>query len=230
MLVFANGCSMTMGAELVSPETDAWPAILAERMNAPLRNVALGGAGNDRIVRTTMTFVAEYLGSGGATNDLFVLIGWTSPDRREVAFSQEEGTADPDQFWISLQMHFPPQDAPEDLVALRRVIRRSFWSDRESLTRYLTSVISLQSFLAAEGVRHLFTQALPIAQPHPELTMLRKRVRRDRFAGFDDPSGDFLTFVRAGGFPSGPDGHPLRAGHRAWAERLAKHVELRWRR
>jgi hypothetical protein len=58
--------------------TEGWPNLLAEKLNIPLVNLATPGAGNDRIVRTTV----EYLYNNPLPNPLYV-IAFSHSSRRE---------------------------------------------------------------------------------------------------------------------------------------------------
>jgi len=223
MLLYANGCSMTMGAELPDAAACAYPSLLAKRFGLKLFNNAQGGSSNCRILRTSIQWVCEYLGDGGRPEDLFVLIGWSGPDRREIAFSAEE-LSDGDVFWRSLHIHHALDGAPADFVQLRKLIIRSFWCDRESMTRFLIAVQSLQGFLASRSIRFCFCHAMPVCELHPELVPLVRNVNRDSFFEFMSSSMDFLTYCTQACLPKGALQHPLQEGHELWAGLLADFI------
>lgn len=82
MKIFFNGDSNTHGSELYYAKQDAYPYKLAELFNAEVAdNPALGGASNDRIIRTT----EEYLRKCEAENDYpdLIVIGWSEPNRTD---------------------------------------------------------------------------------------------------------------------------------------------------
>jgi Family of unknown function (DUF6071) len=210
MLMFANGCSMTMGAELAEPDKSAFPAIVAKHFGCELLNLAHGGSSNCRILRTSLVWIAEYLRDGGKPEDLFVLIGWTAPDRREFGLSEEEGTADPNLFWRNIHIHHQLADATPDLIQLRKLIVRSFWCDRESMTRFLVAANSLQGVLKSHGIDYCFVHAMPICNVHPELSALAGVIDTSRFFSFLEPQSDFLSRSRdPWRVPIGPLKHPL---------------------
>lgn len=226
MILFANGCSMTMGAELADPHTASFPALLARHFGLELANIALGGASNCRILRTTLMWIADYLGHGGRPEDLFVLIGWTSPDRREFGLSENESSQDANTFWRYIHIHQQFADATPDLIQLRKLIIRSFWCDRESMTRFLLAASSLENVLASHGIRHCFVHAIPISSLHPELRDLAGAIDARRFFNFLQPQGDFLSTSRdVWSVPIGPLKHPLEEGHLRWSRLLIDHIE-----
>lgn len=73
MRIYACGCSFTYGDELTSPDVYAWPAVLANKLNASVVNDAERGGTNARTVyRTIKHSQHEY--------DLY-LIAWTDYSR-----------------------------------------------------------------------------------------------------------------------------------------------------
>ena len=82
MKIYFNGDSNTQGSELYYARQDAYPYKLAELFNAEIvDNPALGGASNDRILRTT----EEYLRKCEENNEYpnLIIIGWSEPNRTD---------------------------------------------------------------------------------------------------------------------------------------------------
>ena len=225
MLLYVNGCSMTVGMELSNPAASCYPSLARRGVSGmELFNDAQGGSSNCRILRTSLLWICTYLQNGGRPEELFVLIGWSGPDRREIALSSEEHASDQNHFWRSLHVRHQLPDAPPDFIRLRDLIIRSFWCDRESMTRFLVTINSLQGFLLSNEIRFCFSHAMPICPLHPELTPLVRSVDRDRFFRFMDASMDFLTFCNDAGVPAGAFHHPLEQGHERWAAHLANFI------
>lgn len=210
---------MTFGAELADADKSAYPVLIATALSMDLYNHAENAGSNSRVLRTTLLWVSEYLQNSGRPEDLFVLIGWTGPDRHEFALASEEHS-DPKLFWRSLHVHYELANETSDFVRLRKLIRNSFWCERECMTRYLVTIASLQGFLASQGIRFCFSQALPICHSHPELVPLVQAVDRKRFYGFMDTDKDFFTCFTRAKLPGGPNFHPLEQAHEFWARQL----------
>ncbi len=225
MLLYANGCSMTIGAELADPAESCYPSLIAKKFGMTVFNASQAAGSNSRILRTSLLWVANFLQNGGAPEELFVLIGWSGPDRREFGLSSEEGAPDPELFWRSLHINYQLPDSPSDLIRLRKILQRSFWSNRESMARFLIEVNSLQSFLIHNSVRFCFSHSIPVCPLHPELTPLAKSVNSETFYRFMDPGTDFLTYSRSAGVPFGPMHHPLEEGHEKWACQLSAFIK-----
>jgi hypothetical protein len=217
---------MTMGAELADPDKTSFPALTAKHFGLDLLNLAYGGSSNCGVLRTTLMWITEYLRDGGKPEDLFVLVGWTAPDRREFGLSEEEGTLDPRLFWRNIHIHHQFADATPDLIQLRKLIVRSFWCDRESMTRFLVAANALQGVLKSYGIRYCFLHAMPICNVHPELSALASAIDASRFFRFLVPQSDFLSMSREPWrVPIGPLKHPLEEGHRRWSSLLIDHVQ-----
>jgi hypothetical protein len=80
-----NGCSFTYCQGLRYPHEEGWPKLLAEKLDVPLINLATPGAGNDRIVRTTV----EHLYNNPLPNPLYV-IAFSHSSRREEFYKHSE--------------------------------------------------------------------------------------------------------------------------------------------
>lgn len=76
-MILANGCSFTEGYDLPRA-ADAWPFQLGNILNQSVTNLALGGASNDRIVRTLKESLSQSMPD-------FVVVGWTQFDRNEIS-------------------------------------------------------------------------------------------------------------------------------------------------
>lgn len=75
-----NGCSFVYGQGLETPEVEAWPALLAKKLNVPVVNLATKGSGCDGIYRRTI----EYFYKNLSTNSKpFYIISWSAATRRE---------------------------------------------------------------------------------------------------------------------------------------------------
>ena len=215
-----------MGAELADPDNTSFPALIAKHFGLRLHNAAHSGSSNFRILRTTLLWIAEYLGHGGKPDELFVLIGWTAPDRREIGQSYEEGTADADVFWRNIFPHCQLLDASADLAQLHKLITRSFWCDRESMTRFLVAVNAVQGALKSHGIRYCFLRAMPICSVHPELSPMTTAVDAKRFFRFFETKSDFLSVSHfPWRVPIGSMNHLLEEGHRRRSALLIDHID-----
>jgi len=90
MKIFFNGDSHTSGSELLKPKEECYSYRLANLLDAEVvGNPAVGGAGNDRILRTTEDYLRE---CNGNYPDLIV-IGWSECTRFDWFYNGQYRTA-----------------------------------------------------------------------------------------------------------------------------------------
>ncbi|WP_458083416.1 DUF6071 family protein [Streptomyces malaysiensis] len=228
MLLYANGCSMTYGAELVDDadpdpvrqryrEDHSWPARLGEFLDADrVVNDAVISGSNDRIVRTTIDWLAEHR-EDAEKGHLLIVIGWSGAMRREFYVDGEFRQVIP----------YQPHQHP-DLQRLTDVYREVAWNDQECGARLITQVLSLQSFLCLYRVPYLFFDAIEssfdtLGRAGLADSGSAKMVDRSRFYRFGDADGSMADVLRASG-TEWKGRHPAEDGHETWAHKLAAHV------
>ena len=98
-VLISGGDSFTAGNELPSAE-HAWPALLAERAGWNHCATAKGGNSNSAIRRTVMNAIHKY-----KTEDLFVVVMWSFPNRYEFRFTYDTGHKDSPWYSINPWTH-----------------------------------------------------------------------------------------------------------------------------
>ena len=101
--LYTNGCSWTAGNGIEFdpilshiPWSEKynylnklnWPSKLARHLNITFTNEGMGAGSNKRIVRTTCNFLRNY--PKKEYKNLLVVLGWTSVDRSEMYFKENE--------------------------------------------------------------------------------------------------------------------------------------------
>jgi len=230
MILYANGCSMTYGAELggetvtngVSVEEhnpdfrkkNAWPSILGKLLKVEKTfNDAIGGGGNDRMFRTTMEWTSNYLQDNDG-KDLFVVIGWSAPERTEYRIDNE---------WINILPNFSPIHVLQNVVELQKFHVNNIMNDRRDYTASINYMLALQSWLQINLIPFVFFNALHVYWPKiKEINILRTYIDRNSYYKFDDR--DFCMHSFCQDYPCGPRQHPLDEGHRQWANTLHRYI------
>jgi lysophospholipase L1-like esterase len=233
MILYANGCSMTYGYELVDDprthlclddvyrEAHAWPGRLGSRLGCDrVVNDAIPGGSNDRVLRTTIQWVLDHLDREGeeARDHLLVVIGWSDPMRREFFI---------DGAW---KQTIPYHDYPEDpdLDKLNRVYRDLAWNEYESACRFLTQALAMQCFLNYHRIPFLFFDAIKSCQE----TLAAARDLLSHARALDPRT--YLNMAQCNGSmasvlseatPNWKGRHPAEDGHDHWAELLARHYQ-----
>jgi len=130
-----------------------WPHKLGKLLNVETLNIAMAGSSNDAIVRRTMRKVKELL-LDYKPEDLFVIIGWSSPERKDFYYTGE---------WESWETIYPVQNyqliPDKDIDTFYKIYQEKFWNEPEYVERYMQQNLLLHYFLEEHDVRHLFFDA-----------------------------------------------------------------------
>jgi hypothetical protein len=193
-----NGCSFTYGDELSDPKTQAWPALLAKKLNLPIVNLALPGTGNDCILRRT----TEYLYENSTTNSKpLVIIAWSQDWRREEWFKNVYyGVSNFNNYGI---IRFPHDKANNhyESALLENL------SDEDIYRKTLQRKIAMKMLLNTFNIPHLST-VFAYSHYEPEI----KKQMKERFSVMDkiiteDPYLMEDMYMLADQYPKCPGGH-----------------------
>ena len=215
MKLLTVGDSFTYGEELAD-RTNAWPQVLANKINYELVNLGQPSASNDKILRKTLDYLTFN------TVEL-VVIGWSNIGRSEHA--DEFGYYD---VWPGYQGNLFRQDGSNWRSDLVDYVSR--YHSAEAIHRkYIQQVILLQSYFKQRGIRYVM---LNIVQNE----YYKKKSFEGHLRYFEEVDEEnFLGFNQSGmmewtyGCPQGPGGHFLEQGHQLVADRIYEHIRnLSW--
>lgn len=111
MILVANGCSHTAGAEMEYPSqrrcyNKAWPKHLADFLKCDHVNLSDSGASGHRVVRTTMRYVLDQFSKKNNLSDHLFIINWPGAYRTELRRlpdgTEEENLLFYDNHWLPL--------------------------------------------------------------------------------------------------------------------------------
>ena len=221
MILYVNGDSHSAGAEAVNsfcfaeddpqyvaqgrrPHPDnlevSFGKHLTKILNCGFALDAESGASNDRILRTTKRFLEEH-----SKQDIFVLIGWTTPEREEWLHEGEYYQVNASGIDIvpsALQEKYKQFVA--DCTPEYYKLRLDFWQQ---------TIYNLHLMLEEQGIKHLFFNTF------------------NQFENLDW-NGCFVEevyfdFLKEKGFKTkNPDSYHFGAdAHRAWAGHLIKYIQ-----
>jgi len=171
MMLFANGCSHTAGAEIEFESQNcchekAWPKHLADHLNMEWTNIALSGGSAERIIRTTIQWFGEDI---RRIKNTFVIIGWPGPWRSEIELNKQvnfnlpENLLKSDAKWQAINI-----GNNESYLKLIKagILSKEFYKYYQSwcLLRthnqrwinYFTDIVCLQSYLKSLRIPYLF--------------------------------------------------------------------------
>jgi hypothetical protein len=265
MKLIACGDSWAWGAELVDPavvpkwvphqdnhhlhylpeneiyrHTHRYTGILAEKLNAEVVDLSYCGYSNDAIIRTLFDWLIkeDYL-SGRDTSDIFVSIGWTSPERREFFYKQKWGSDNWMPFGPLWGQRFPEN---KDLDEFSRIYIENFWNPGEYMHRWINQVWQTQELLEKHKIKYVMHQAfyhhhhkmisewedVKYHNNHaehitPSDRKLWDMINDKTFMHKDDPKvGTAHNYMVAIGGKDKvfADIHPNTYGHKIWAEHM----------
>lgn len=178
MHLLVTGDSWTFGSEIKDPnlpdtvsdwdpENNAyripkiWPTKLAKLINADdLTNISYPAASNDRIVRTTLSWITEnYIKPGiSCEDDLFVIVGLTSPERKDFYYRDpvDKHHAGWTTIWPNQTNHPYHQRGMQPFFDNYRMY---LWNQEEYVNRYVQQVLQLENFFKVHKIKYLFFQA-----------------------------------------------------------------------
>jgi len=185
MIIYCDGDSWT-GGHLIDPKLEEqgitnvnhsdndsfrlpklWPYKLGQLFNAEIINNGVAGSSNDGIVRRTLREIKNLLSENRA-KDIYVVIGWTSPERKDF-FYRNDREAAWDTIYPNQSQYYHPDD---DVQKFWEIYVQKYWNEEEYLERYTQQVILLHLFLKEHGIKHLFFDAFYETQETNKSTML----------------------------------------------------------
>lgn len=209
MKILAVGDSFTYGEEL-SDRSLAWPAVLAQKLNATVVNLGLPAASNDKIVRNVVENTLTEL------PDL-VVIGWSSPGRLE--FADEFGYYD---VWPGYSGNLFMRDGMHWRKELVEYLNR-YHCDEFMHRRFLGQILLVQRYLQSQGIEFIMMNV--VNNEHYLNTPFDGRIKYinqiDIAKFIDFGSGGMLEWTY--GCNLGPGGHFLEQGHEIVANKVYEH-------
>ena len=176
MHLLTSGDSWTFGSEIKDPSLDSsvsdwdiennayripkiWPTKLAKVLQADdLTNISYPAASNDRIVRLTLSWITEhYIYPKKDTKDLFVIVGFTSPERKDFYYRDPvENNHGWTTIWPNQTNHEYHQRGMQPFFENYRMY---LWNKEEYINRYVQHVITLENFFKVHNIKYMFFQA-----------------------------------------------------------------------
>lgn len=173
--LICNGDSWVFGSELVDPElvkkypenvhtgnfdhleeNDSYriPRIfsskLANLMDAESINLSWPADDNSSISDRTIDYITKnYLVKGIDTSELFVVIGWSSPERVRFWY-KDDNLSMRYIIWPSLEWH----DSPEQKKIWELYVSY-LWNKEEYMPRFVDTVLKTQNFFKANNIKYI---------------------------------------------------------------------------
>ena len=210
-MILTIGDSFTYGEELSDRLAHAWPYLVANALQLPVKNLGLGGGSNDYIFRTVIEETTQ-------TKYDIVIVQWSEPSRMEVWHKDKPINVTAHSNWKSLN----------ELDWMKSYYANSY----NDLFRYRTwfcHVVALQGYFKSINQKYLFVNLAGLRgyynEYHTDLQHLWNKLDKQHYVGW--PLDGFLEFQ--GDCPKGAGGHPLELGHERIAGKINEHIRtLGW--
>lgn len=142
------GCSFGYGQGLESPKTQAWPALVSNRLGVPVVNLSGKGAGNDKIMRRLFEYHHLNLKHN---NNPFYIISFSHSSRREEYMNHRED-------YTVVNMHPSAIDNSEDEFSRPCLMNYN----QEVMTRRKLMIQTyILNFLKHNSLNYLTTDYIP---------------------------------------------------------------------
>ncbi len=201
-----------------------WPHKLGKMLDVDVLNFSEAGSSNDSIIRRLVPSVFELLKKYKG-DDIFVIVGWTSPERKD--FFTENN-------WETLYPAHNHRQGVESVNKLWDVYVKYFWNEEEYISRYIHTNLYIHYFLKSHNIEHMFFDAfyettefginhdLQIRNIIDDKEYLKVTDEFTKNTSFKN----FLLRQNEQDLFNDDDPHPSEKGHQLWAEELSK--DLQW--
>ena len=164
MILLANGCSHTAGAEIEAPlqgecYEKAWPKKLADSLGYEPINLAISGASDDRVVRTTIDCLGKLKKSPNYNpSKIFVVVSWPGLYRTELYQTEPDEPGFWDAGWMPMvvgnEETYKQQCSKIAFLYYKAwVLRQNHY---QACIKFYSNVLLLQNILISNKIKYLF--------------------------------------------------------------------------
>lgn len=195
----------------------AWPNLLSQKLNFPVKNLGRGACGNTRLVKKAMDLCLK-------ENSTAIVIAWTNPERIELA--DDHGIWDS---WAARRIDILNPYYRTKIVKYTAAYQNSKNIEHWYYKNWLRQVIMLQNFFKAKQQKYLMLQSHMTEYWNGDYCNLFRylfdEVDDKYFLGW--PNESMMEWTKD--CPQGPGGHFLEQGHEIVAQKVFEHIRsLGW--
>jgi hypothetical protein len=208
-MIHAIGDSFTYGDELSSQEL-AWPAVLANKLNAKVLNLGKPATGNKRMVKRTIDAVID--------KSELIIVGWSDCNRQE--FADDIGIYD---LWAGRDYRAFQLSDPTHRINLIKYMT-AYDTPEYYYAEWLRQIILVQNLCKANNIPCVMFVACGAHSSHQlyhkQFIKLTNAIDHSMFVD------DMFTSVGEWTYntPQGKNGHPLEQGHEIIANKIYEHI------
>tara|TARA_R110000803_G_scaffold35764_2_gene77181 strand:- start:1682 stop:2560 length:879 start_codon:yes stop_codon:yes gene_type:complete len=142
-----------------------WTTYIKEYLDCDTVNLSWPADDNKTILNRTIDYVIqEYITPGKSTEELVVIVGWTSPERNSWWWHDDKM---PHNFRIWPHVEFFNNPEQKEFW---KIYIKYLWNPEEYMTRYIMDNLTLQNFCIANNIKYLtYSSFYQIKQEHVSL-------------------------------------------------------------
>ncbi len=233
MILIANGCSHTAGAEIEAPlqgecYEKAWPKKLADSLGYKPINLAISGASDDRVVRTTIDFLGKLKKSPKFNpNKVFVVICWPGLHRTELYRTAENEDGFWDNGWMPIvvgnEETYQAQCSQSAFAFYKTWVMRQ--NNHQASIKFYSNVLLLQNILISNRIKYLFWNS-SMTVPSNYIQYLNE-INHKRFPHILEKEKSYTEMLESNGFRHSPFakwGHYGEDSHKWFADFLKSYI------
>lgn len=228
MLLIANGCSHTSGAEIeYQNQSDcydkAWPAHLSKLWKCDHINLALSGGSSKRVLRTTASCIGKLLLKKYKPEDLFVIILWPGPYRTEL-YNQEYSDNESWKGWVPLVVGNDYTGSRSKDIIRYYKSWVNLYDTHQANTDFYLDVLFMQNYLRSWGINYFFFRAPTTSlSTSSEFSHFRVQLNTKKFPGAYTSGQSYCEILNGLGINYSiysEHAHYGEDGHKLWATLL----------
>ena len=230
MILYSIGDSVTWGAELENKEQERYSKLVANHLDAIDCNNASAGVSNDYIFRNTMRDVNQWLDTGRIwdetngwieSNQLKVLIGWTSPTRFEWWDGKKYVQ---DRLWVDYDKWGDPDKNQSTELQDKFILHQNELIP--SYIRTYNKILSLSTLLSLYGVDYHFFNTFyhyeNIKEPKSKIDLWGRDTEQLGLEHLKIKMNNMYDYLNDNGGTFHERKHPTKESHEMWANYIIK--------
>jgi hypothetical protein len=212
--IVAAGCSLTYGAGLDDPKTQAWPVLLANKFDIECVNLGRSGMGNEYIQSTLLDY---FITNPEMKHNSMVIPAYSYFGRIEFRGRNHKS------IWTTLSKN--NDNTLPDIKEFKQMFFEELFNENYYYDRYLRIIITLQSLLQYWDIPYLMFEGHG-ANPHKQMVTyhhtrkLLKEIDHTNWMRFGFDNIHTLTH----GYEKTSCEHPGRLAQVKIAETLYNHI------
>lgn len=179
-----------------------WPYSLSKLLERELINLSWPARSNDSIYDSTISWILDnYISKNLSTNDLMIVIGWSSPERKNVIFSDERQTYIQTIWPAMTDNSFYHSDIVRDYFYMHV---NHLWTEYEYISRFIDQNFNLYNFCKLHNIKlYTFTAFYQTPNTDPtrwdeiNISTIINNWDHTKLSGWVDPAFNWKTQIES---------------------------------